>query len=180
MAQIENAEEFGQSGGPEEFVTVRGKYPSLDQAYEIALKSFDLVQDRLESVRRSTDRLLVTAGVVTFSVAAMTSKGSQIGDATALSWVFWLAMITFVVILMLGLINRTRGELDLLGASNISDREWLSLPEDYFKEYLIDDAQEKYEGNTVLVRSCGRWNNVIIGLLVLEFASLIVWYFGLL
>lgn len=148
----------------------RLKYPGVDLAYEIAVESYDSVVKRIDVMDGRIQTLLAFAATTT---AVVPTVAKSIGLSFASRWLY-LALITFTLQLLVGLVGRSVGQIRLLEPELFYQR-WLHKDSWRFKKDLIYFAGLDFKKNAALLKTRW-WFTVLISILfVIEALLLVGW-----
>jgi hypothetical protein len=149
---------------------VSRKHPSVNLAYDIALKAYEQAESRLDSADDRAQTLLGFAATLTPLAAA---GGKALGLNIRSGWLI-AALAAFLVGIGLGVTARLYGKLKVL-APEVLFEKYLDMEPDDFKTELVYWAGKHFEENRALVNLKGRLTNLAAISLFGEAALLVAW-----
>lgn len=147
------------------------KYPYINPAYEIALKSYDWYINRSNAIDGGIDKLLGWISSVTLALIAFIATNYTMNFSS--KW-FFRSMIFFVGAIISGLATKIFGSLKLLHPK-ILYKEFYSLSEFQFKTDVLIRAGEATDNNQFLVNWKGWMSILMILCFIAEIYSLLRW-----
>jgi hypothetical protein len=148
------------------------KWPSVDLAYDIALLSYNWLQQRLDAVTKKTQFLLTTASSITLATPVFAK--ALLPDITFSSLWFETAICVFVLTIVVGLVGWMRGGLELLSPQKLY-KESLGKSVWEFKKDIVFWAGEHFENNASLVNRRANLSIAMSVFLVLEIVLFVAW-----
>jgi hypothetical protein len=148
------------------------KWPSVDLAYDIALLSYDWLQQRLDAVTKKTQFLLTIASSITLATPVF-AKALLPNISFSSLW-FETAIGFFVLTVVVGLIGWMWGGLELISPQKLYEGS-LSKSVWEFKKDVVYWAGEHFENNASLVNRRANLAIAVSVFLVLEIVLLVAW-----
>lgn len=148
-------------------------YPGVDLAYEFVLPSYDWARDRLDSINGRLQAMQGFAVTVTLAVPVFARSVTGNGIDFGSGW-FMGAMLTFLVLMVVGLVARARGTLALLDP-HVLYEHYLEWGPWEFRKNVLYWAGEHAQLNHDLVIEKGKAINWMTGLFIAESLLLVLW-----
>lgn len=160
----------------EEQNTNEKKYPSVELAYDISLKTYDWAMQRSDSIDGTIDKLLAWISSITLGVIAI--MATKIQFVSFHSNYFYMAIACFVFTILAGTYTKIRGSLSLITPENLYHK-YLSYEQWEFKKNIIFWAGEDFKHNQGLVNWKGRVSIFMIIAFLLETIAIGEWLISL-
>lgn len=146
-------------------------YPSVETAYEIALKSYDWSIQRMDAIDGAIDKLLAWISSINLGViAVIASKNLPIYFE---SKYFYYVMIIFLLIVLTGIGTKIKGSLRLVSPEKLVNMLHKNPWE--FKKDGIYLSSKDFKRNHIVVNRKGYASTVMIICFVLEICLLVKW-----
>lgn len=147
------------------------QFPSVEIAYLLSLDSYKIVRERFDAMEKRGQTIIVFFTTISLAIITIVAKDKSLSFKT--TW-FILASLSYIVMLVFGIISQTSGTLIFPNPKLIYEKT-LSWSKWEFQKNLIYQAGEHYEHN--LEQIDRRWKIVNIsacfGLVTLF--SLAIW-----
>lgn len=144
---------------------------TIDNIYDICLKSNDWILDRCNAMDNKTDRLLASIIFVTIGVIAIIAQNQTINFN---SWYFAISMIFFISSVIFGLVSELKGSLTIL-SPQLLYKKALGKDEYNFKNITIKNSARNYLLNLTLINKKGLFTTISGFLFLVEVIFLVLW-----
>ena len=148
------------------------KYPSVNYAYEIGIKSYDWCIQRSDSIDGTIDRLLTWFSSITLGIVTLVARKGSMDDFHN-SW-FIATAIIFILIILAGIYTKVKGSLALVNPKEVYDKN-LHRTEWDFKRTILFWSGRDFELNQGLVNWKGYVSVVMIIFFILEGVAIYNW-----
>jgi hypothetical protein len=145
------------------------KYPSVELAYAISLKSYEWVLDRVNAVDEGIEKLLALASSINLAVIAVVSGG----NLSFHGW-FWVALSLFAAGVVVGMTARLGSKVILITPANLYSK-WLHFSPWEFRQNMIYFVGQHFEKGRRLVNRKGAYAIVVATIFLLEGVALALW-----
>ncbi len=148
------------------------QYPSMNLAYEFVKPSYDWLQNRLNAVNTRIEFLLTLSFSITVAIPIFMS--ALIDDIDFGAWWFVAIIVVFIIIALIGLVERMFGGIKLVSPQKLYD-EWLELSAWEFKRSSIYWAGKNFQDNASLINRKANCGIAMTVLLVIEIIFILLW-----
>jgi hypothetical protein len=148
------------------------QYPSTDLAYEFVQSSYDIMSSRFDSANSRIQNILTWSIGITAAVPLFTQIAMRTMDIKSL-W-FFLALGTFVLTVILGVIAQKTGGVQLLDPKVLYN-ENLSMSHWEFKKTVLYWSGEAFNANNKTIQIKSRYIDLMTILLGLEIVFAVMW-----
>jgi hypothetical protein len=151
----------------------KDEHPSVEVAYDLAVKSYDLSERRLQIVEGRNEKILGYVSGLTLAVVAFLA-GSNSTKLNLNSCLFITALIFGVLSLITGLLVMLAGRIKVIDIKTIKEK-WIHLEEIDFKKEMLIASSKHYDENCELLEKKAQLTLISAVLFVLEIIFLIIW-----
>jgi hypothetical protein len=149
-------------------------YPSVDLAYEIALKSYDWAIQRLDAIEARVDQLLAWFSAVNLGVISIIATQAPSSQITFRSTWFYVAMVLFLITISLGFYSKFRRELTLIDPKKLYEETMHKTPWEFKKDSIYWAGKHSGSNRDFIAwkANLSRW---MIAAFALESIFLVCW-----
>lgn len=151
----------------------KNEHPSIEVAYDLAVKSYDLAERRLQIVEGRNEKILGFVSALTLAVVAFLA-GSNSTKLNLNSCLFIIGLIFGVSSLLAGLLVMLAGRVKVVDIKRIKE-QWVHLKVIDFKKEMIIASSNHYDENCKLIERKALITSISAILFVLEIIFLVIW-----
>jgi hypothetical protein len=153
--------------------TLELDHPSLGLAYDLAVKSYDMILKRAEVWGSNLDKAItwgtgLNAGIVAL-IITLHKNGTPKFTCT-----FWDATILFLLSLIVGFVTNFLGNYTLTDPNNLDDK-WTTLSEKEFQFYYLRNAGINFKENEKFIRHKSYYSIGITMALIFSAILFVIW-----
>jgi hypothetical protein len=148
------------------------RWPGVHRAYDFVMPSYQMLMSRFEAADNRLTAMLALASTLTLG-APLLAKSLNPNVSFNSAW-FRLGVGLFIVLVIVGLVGRSRGRLVLPNPRIIYERS-LHENEWSFKKNAIYFAGQHFDQNAVAIRTKGNFALAVTLVFLGEVLTLLAW-----
>jgi hypothetical protein len=148
------------------------KYPSVNLAYEITLRSYDLAIKRADFIDDAIDKLIVWSTGLNLGIITLVLTKTNTGCLN--NCFFYYAMAMFSITIILGYVAKLAGWLRTQNPRVLLE-SWLHKTEWEFKKDIIYFGSDHFEKNMAYVKRKAKFLGYATLIFLLEMVVLGLW-----
>lgn len=152
--------------------SLESQYPSVDLAYDFIKPSYDWMVSRFEAINSKIQGLLTFAATITAALPIIAKV--IFSDVAFTSPWFYVAMVAFAFLTVIGIVGMRIGTITLLSPKNLYDK-YLHYSHWEFKQKVIYWAGEHFNANKKLIDKKARLRDIMAISLLVEILSIYLW-----